>query len=69
MSTVRSGKSVSLKVGTAPSGTVMRVSAGIDASNTVPTSSTALRPGKKVDGQRMWERDRVNPGTIVTAWS
>ena len=43
----------------------MRVLAGIDASNTVPTSSTAFRPGKKLAGQSKDVSARVKPGHDV----
>ena len=58
---LKSGRSVSFNVGSSLAGTRTRVSAGIDASNTVPTSSTALRPGKNADGQRIIDRPRANP--------
>ncbi len=64
---LKSGRSVSFSVGSSFAATVMRVSAGIAASNTVPTSSTARLPGKNADGQRIMDRPRANPERSLPA--
>ncbi len=66
---LKSGRSVSFNVGSSLAGTVMRVSAGIAASNTVPTSSTALATRQECGRPKNHGQASGQPGAIVTRLS